>query len=940
MMKYKGSMMRDGKMHSSAFGTLRKVALLAAMIALPVVSGCDRIRTSTPQQHIQKAKDFLDKGDLHASIIELKNALQQNPDNAEARLLLGGIYIKVQHGKDAEKELLQAQKLGVDEESIKVLLGQALLLQESYERVLKEITPGSRTSPKNMAKIQQLRGEAQLGLGHPEQGCELFKQSVQTDPAYVPTYWGLSRCAAATKDFDHAKALLEQALKLDAKNTDTWMWLGKLAQVRNDPKAAEAAYSGVLKIAPDHVDARLGLAFLHLSAGKFDTAQAEIDAARKVAPRNLRAKYLQALLDFRQAKYAAARDSLQEVLKDVPNHLPSILLSGMVSYELGSYEQATQNFIKVLSQFPNSVYARKGLAAAWLKTGQPDRALETLKPLLTAQNQDLSVLAMAGEASLQASEPAQARDYLQKATEIDPKNVKLRTALSVSHMAAGDSARAMAELESAAAEDPGQSEADTLLILTHLRNREFDKALAAINVLEKKTPNNPAAYNFRGAAYAGKKDFDHARKSFEQVLTLNPSYSSAAMNLAQIDLQENNPQAARKRYEAILARDKNNLPALLALANLASDKKEAVSWLERAAQTNPTALQPRRLLAEHYLRNNEAQKALGLAREAQNANPDNADALDFLGATQLAAGETENALTNYQKLTRLAPQSPLAHYKLASVQATAKDLDAAKSSLRLALELKPDYLEAQAALISLELRSGKPTEALKIAQQVQQQNPMKPAGFVFEGDILIGQKQYDKAAKAYERAFALDNSGLIAVKRHQAQSLAGSVKDADTRLLKWLKEHPKDTAARAYMAQAYMTRGHDKQAIEQYQILLQGAPGNLLALNNLAWLYHRAKDPRALAMAEQAYKLGPDAAFITDTLGWILFEQDKNARAVELLQKAVSLAPKNPEIGYHYAAALAKAGDRQKARKQLEAVLASGLSFPQQDEAKALLKQW
>ncbi|BAN36794.1 hypothetical protein SCD_n02995 [Sulfuricella denitrificans skB26] len=924
-------------MVSGAFG---KAALLAAIIALPVVSACDQISSSTPQQHIQKAKDFLDKGDPRASIIELKNALQQNPDNAEARLLLGEIYIKAQQGKDAEKELLRAQKLGVNEESIKVLLGQALLLQESYERVLNEVTPSTLTSPKNMAKIQQLHGEAQLGLGHLEQGCELFKQSAKIDPAYVPTYWGLSRCAAATKDLDHAKALLEQALKLDAKNADTWMWMGKLAQVRNEPEAAEAAYSDVLKIDPDHVDARLSLAFLHMSAGKFDTAQSEIGTARKVAPHNLRAKYLQALLGFRQAKYAAARDNLQEVLKDAPNHLPSILLFGMVSYELGSYEQAIQNFTKVLSQVPNSMYARKGLAAAWLKTGQPVRALDTLKPLLMMESRDLSVLTMAGEASLQAHEPAQARDYLQKAKAIDPKNAKLSTALSLSHMATGDSARAMAELESATAEDPGQTVADTLLILTHLRNSEFDKALAAINVLEKKSPNNPAVYNFRGAAYAGKKDFVNARKNFEHVLTLNPAYSSAAMNLAQIDLQESKPQAARKRYEAILAKDKNNLPALLALVKLASNKKEAVSWLEQAARANPSALQPRRLLAEHYLGINEAQKALNLAREAQTANPDDPDALDLLGATQLAAGETENALTSYQKLARLAPKSPLAHFKLASVQATAKNLDAAKASLNQALELKPDFLEAQAALISLELRSGKPADALKIAQQVQQQNPKMSAGFVFEGDIHIDQKQYDQAAKSYEKAFALDKSGLIAVKRHQAQSLAGSVKDSDARLLQWLKEQPKDTATRTYMAQAYMTRGQDKQAIEQYQILLRDAPGNLLALNNLAWLYHRAKDPRALAMAEQTYKLRPDAAFITDTLGWILFEQGKTARAVELLQKAVALAPTNPEIGFHYAVALAKAGDRQKARKQLEAVLASGLSFPQQDEAKALLKKW
>jgi len=925
---------------AGVFGNLRGLLLLIAAMALPVVAGCNLIGNPTAQQHIQKAKDFQSKGELRASIIELKSALQQSPDNAEARWLLGEIYVAVQQGKDAEKELLRAQKLGINEESIKVPLGQALLLQESYERVLKEVNPGAQTSPRNLAKILQIQGEAQFGLGHLEQGCDLLKKSAQAESTYVPTFWGLARCAAARNDFDQARALLEQALKLDAKNASTWMWIGKLAQFRNDQKSAEAAYTSALKVAPDHIDARLSLAFLHLSAGKFDAAQAEIGAAQKVAPGSLRAKYLQALLNFRQAKYAAARDNLQEVLKDAPNHMPSILLSGMVSYSLGSYEQATLSLSKVLNRFPSSVYARKGLAAAWLKMGQPSRALETLNPLLGAESKDLSVLAMAGEASLQTRDAAKARDYLQRATAIDPKNAALRTALGVSHMAGGDTARAMAELESAVAQDPGQNEADTFLILSHLRNKEYDKALVAIDTLEKKLPNNPAVFNFRGAAYLGKADLANARKAFEQVLTLDPTYVSAAMNLAQLDIRDRNPQAARRRFEAVLTKDKNSLEAMLALANLASDEKEGVSWLERSAKANPSALEPRRLLVKYYLKKNEPQKALAVARDAQTTNPSSEVVLDFLGATQIAAGETENALATYGKLTSLAPKSPLARYKLASVQAAAKHLDTAKASLREALELKPDYLEAQAALISLELKTGKPAEALQIAQQVKKQNPKSPVGFVLEGDILVDQKQHAQAAKAYENALSLEKSGLIAVKLHEAQALAGNARDADTRLLQWLKEQPKDIATRAYMAQVYMAREQNRKAVEQYQTLLQIEPGNALALNNLAWLYHREKDPRALGVAERVYKLRPDAAFVVDTLGWILFEQGNAARAVELLQKAVALAPKNPEIGYHYAVALAKTGDRQKARKQLEAVLASGQSFPQQAEARALLKQW
>lgn len=932
--------MQEVKMYSCAFGSLRNMALVAAMIASPVVvTGCDRIGSSTPQQHIQKAKDSLGKGDQRTSIIELKNALQQSPDNAEARLLLGEVYIQVQQGKDAEKELLRAQKLGVDEESIKILLGQALLLQEDYERTLKEVTPSARTSSRNMAKIQQLHGDAQLGLGRLEQGCELFKQSAQTDPAYVPTYWGLARCAAATKDFDHAKALLEQALKLDTRNTNTWMWLGKLAQARNDPKAAEAAYSGALKIVPDHVDAHLSLAFLHLSAGKFDTAQTEIGAARKVAPHNPQAKYLQALLDFRQAKYASARDNLQEVLKDFPNHLPSILLSGMVSYELGSYEQATQYLTKILSRFPNNEYARKGLAATWLKTGQPDRALDTLKPLLMVENPYPGVLTMASEASLQANEPALAREYLQRAAAIDPKNAALHTALGVSHMTAGDSARAMAELESAAALDPGQYIADMVLLQTHLTNKEYDKALLTIAGLEKKQPNNPVTFNLKGAVYIGKNDFTSARKSFEQALKVRPTYTTAAINLAQLDLRDKNPQGARSRLEGVLAKDKTNLEAMVALANLAASQgqeKEYVSWLEKAAKDNPSALQPRAALARYYVQKKEPQKAMAQAREAQTANPASPDALNLLGSMQLATDENENALTTFRKLATLAPKSPLAHLKLASVQAKLKNTAAAKASLNKALELQPDYLEAATALALLEAQAGRPTEALRIARQIQQKTPQSPGGFALEGEILMAQTKYAEAARANEKAYALGKSGLLAVKVHQAWALAGDMKKANSGLLQWLKEQPNDLGARAYLAKSHEKAGRNKQAIEQYEFILQKDENNLFALNNLAWLYQQEKDPRALKYAEQAYKLDPDNAAVMDTLGWILTGQGQLGRSVPLLGNAVAKAPQVLEARYHYAVALAKSGDKDKARNQLEQALAAGKHFSQIEQARAL----
>jgi Flp pilus assembly protein TadD len=176
------------------------------------------------------------------------------------------------------------------------------------------------------------------------------------------------------------------------------------------------------------------------------------------------------------------------------------------------------------------------------------------------------------------------------------------------------------------------------------------------------------------------------------------------------------------------------------------------------------------------------------------------------------------------------------------------------------------------------------------------------------------------------------------MKLYQATEQSGDAIGAEKRLKHWLGQHSKDLTTQQYVAQVYMQSGRNREAIVQYENVLKATPNDALVLNNLATLYQKEKDPRALATAEKALKLESDHPSILDTLGWILIEQGQLPRATELLRKAAEKAPKSGTIRYHLAVALSKGGDKANARKQLEAAISLGQAFKELDDAKAMLK--
>jgi len=906
-----------------------------------VGSGCEW--GFNEQDAMHDATSYQSKGDHNAAIIELKKVLKHNNSNKKARILLAKSYLDTGQGASAEKELGFAKKLGISMPDMVGLWGQALLLQKEYKKIFQVAPLTLARLPDQKAKLMLIHGYAHASLDNKAAAYELFKNVKDSGFLSVEANIALSRHAVSVRDTGLALKLIDEAIASDGDNAAAWLHKGQVFLARQDIANANNAFEKVIELSNKYrvltqeFQALAYLTQIALSQKNLVLARKKVDLLIRAVPKHPLTMYLSALVDYQEKKYDSARISLEKVLVRAPNDLPSKLLLGAIHFANGSYEQANKHLSYFVENVPSHVQARKLLGAVRIKLGQHQDALEALKPI-GEKSDDSQLLAMIGRAAILNNDPQQAEDYYRRARKSNPENQLLKRALARIYLSRGSIDDAIKELESISGKD--KSQANKMLVYAHIRKNDFNAARKlAKDMLEEDKPN-PGNYSIAGIVELAAGERLAARNYFEKSQKLDAGHLPGLLSLARMDFEDGNLDSAKSRYKKVLQIEDKNLNAMMGLSALAGRENNtdaALKWLMQAKEKNPAALAPRMVLSQYYLKTNQAERVVALLSEVAKSARDKLTVMPLLITAQLSSGQKNEALSTAKDLVNTAPKAPLAHLHMARVQQALGDVLGSEKSLLKALQLKPDFLPANIAMASLNVRQGKYSSALKIATWIKQKYPKQVVGFMLEGEIYLAQEQFAKAVKILIQAHKRAPASVTARKLARAYLGAGKTNDAIDVLEQWIKSNPQDTSARLDLALYYEKTKQVMKARGHYHVILDQRPDNIAVLNNIALSYLDLDKTKALQYAERAYKLKPDIAPIEDTLGWVLHKNGDNKRAIDLLASAARKS-ENPTIHYHYAVVLTEADSKELARQVLAKVFASKtVEFPEKIVAKQLL---
>ena len=906
------------------------------VMSVVVLSGCDFFISANGR--VERARGEMAQGDYQAAVIDLKNALESEPDHVQARLLLAQVSLQLGDVRDAEKELRRARDAGAKPAEVAELSAETQLALGQGRELLAQIDSNQLALTEPMRSIY--RGESLLALDKADDAAAAFESAQRTSPARPRALIGLARARARQRQADEALKLLDGVPENSPDHAAALLCRGEIlaaqgrfADARRSLQAALAA-RGNLTI---YDKAKL-LAILtesDLAAGDVNGARTSLQSLAQIAPNAPLTLLLGARIAMATQDYAGATAGLQRVVAGMPDFVPARFLLGAALIAQGNINQAESHLTRVVALAPDNLEARKLLARVRLRMGQPDAALELLSPLQS--DADADVNSLIGLAHLQLGDTGGAVSFLERTTGAGSSREK-QLELAAAYLRAQAYRKAVVLLRGLPHVD-GDAQRDALLIAAVAAADGMEKGDAEMQGLLAEHPKDLALLNTASLVLAQRGEFERARALLGRALAVQPGDTMTLLNSARIESAAGDTSTAAARLQGILTDHPDHVAARMGLAQLAlqaNDLRRAATVLEPLRAHDPKAIPPRLALAHVYLLDRRVDDAASVIAELEKLTQGNAPVTNAIGLLYLDAARYDEAATRFKRAIDIDGNNAQYWMNQARVQLALDRRALARESLEKAHAIQPDSVMVIAALAMLDVRDGRPAAGAQRISELRKANPNDPSLLALEGDFYAANHDYEAASRSFDAALSMRPSAAISVRAYNARR-SGNLRDAAAPLESWVAKKPDDFPVQAVLAQAYMTGGQARRAQAKYEFLVDNATPNAVILNNLAWLYYQANDARAEATAAKAYQLGPTNASIADTYGWILTERGKAADGVKILKTAEAAG--GPDVKYHYAAALARSGNPDEARRVLKALLETSESFNAQADARRLMQE-
>lgn len=875
---------------------------LILLLLLTLLSwGC----SESTSQYIARARTYMEVPDYRSASVELKRVLQIDRNLAEARWLLGTIYLDLGEVRDAEKELLLAGEMGWTGNDVRPALAKAKLAQGKFQQVLQ--LEKRNLNPTASARLMSLQALAELSIGRVDRARELVAMARASSPDAAEPTLAQARILAHEWDSRSALNLTETVLERAPDNASAWRLKAQLLLQLEKLPEARAAFDKSISLSHVAFSDRVARALVNLQLEDVDAVRAESAILLELAPGHPSAHYIRGLLQFKDKKYRAAVKSFSAAAP-VAGHYPLLLYYASIARLV----DGDPNMAAVLAQeyvdlVPEDIAGRKYLAAIHLQRKNAKQALTVIQPALDYDQNDIHALTLKGNALLLNGQSAAAFDAFSRAAALQPDTPTDQLGMGLARQAAPGNEAQAGYMEAIRLNQPDFPLVEILEILQEHRAQEHETAVRKAEFYLLTNPSDLNSYALLAKIYLAAGRPDAANKMLVKALKQDPGNPLASQLMAKIALRKDDTQSAKAHYKTALSEYPNEQMTLMHWAALESHLKnydQAQLLLEQAIEADPEVLEPRLMLAAVHKQKNRPEKIAGL----------------------------------FAPLTKLQQRSPRVLAISAGTAASTIRKRKIRTSFERSFVENPDHIPSLFVLASLAEERGDQSQFERYLGPLTRLAPDEAQVLRLRSKAASLNEESEEAVALSQRAYLQEPSNRKLLELADRQARAGRKEQGRILMRRWLEMDPYDTAVRVALAANLESSVSVEEAKLQYTAVLEQEPENIIALNNMAWLLRFENPAGALELIRRAASNKRHSPALLDTRAVIEHLNGNHSNALMSIKIAVKLAPDNATIAYHQAMIVAGMGRTKRSIALLEKLISADHGeFPEKEEALKLL---
>jgi protein O-GlcNAc transferase len=301
-------------------------------------------------------------------------AIRLQPEFAAAHLHLGFVF-QAEQKPEAVQEWLQTYKL---EPGLALLVGKALAEAGQDEQALPILEHAHALSANSTDAAYQLSLVLQR-MNRVEEAISLLKTVVAAEPKNADALINLGLALSQAHEARDAVPFLERAIQLEPDNATAHQNLAAAYLQVNETDAAIVELKATLKLSPDSPQLHYNLGAAYKIEDDAAHAIPELETAAKLDATAYEPQYLLGVLYMQQARYEEAAPRLEASLKLHPQNGDGWATLGSVYNKLDRLPEAVTALQEAIKQLPEQADPHLTLAAVLVKQNQTAQAAEERK---------------------------------------------------------------------------------------------------------------------------------------------------------------------------------------------------------------------------------------------------------------------------------------------------------------------------------------------------------------------------------------------------------------------------------------------------------------------------------------------------------------------------------------------------------------------------------